>query len=41
MKERNLSYEKKFRTYLYSFDFKTHKEICESINLKPNSEVSK
>lgn len=36
MKERNLEYEKKFREYLFSFDFKTHKKICENINTKPN-----
>ena len=27
MKERSLSYEKKFRKYLYSFDWDTHKLI--------------
>jgi len=36
MKERSLNYEKKFRKYLFSFDFKTHKEICKNINVKPN-----
>jgi len=36
MKERNLEYEKKFRKYLYSFDFEKHKKICENINLKHN-----
>lgn len=34
IKKRNLEYEKKFRKYLFSFDFDTHKEICESINVK-------
>ncbi len=36
MKERSLKYEEKFRKYLFSFDFETHKKICENINLKPN-----
>ena len=36
MKERNLSYEEKFRKYLFSFDLDKHKEICENINVKPN-----
>ena len=27
-KKRNLEYEKKFRAYLFSFDFETHKQIC-------------
>jgi len=36
MKERSLDYESKFRKYIYSFDFETHKKICENINLKPN-----
>ena len=34
MKTRNLEYEKKFRKYLYSFDFETHKDICKNINVK-------
>jgi len=36
MKERNLEYENKFRAYLFSMDFKTHKEICKNINVKHN-----
>jgi len=36
MKTRNLEYEKKFRTYLFSFDFEKHKEICKNLNVKPN-----
>ena len=36
MKERNLTYEKKVRAYLFSFDFETHKQICENLNVKPN-----
>ena len=36
MKKRNLEYEKKFRAYLFSMDFETHKKICENINVKPN-----
>ena len=31
MKTRSLEYEKKFRKYLYSFDFKTHKEIIKAL----------
>jgi len=38
MKERNVEYEKKFRKYIYSFDFETHKKICKNINLKHNKE---
>ena len=34
MRERNLEYEKKFRAYLFSFDFETHKEICKNINVR-------
>lgn len=33
MKTRNEAYEKKFRKYLFSFDFETHKAIIESIGL--------
>lgn len=34
MKTRNLEYERKFRKYLFSFDLKTHLEICENINVE-------
>ncbi len=34
MKKRSLKYEEKFRAYLFSFDFETHKEICKEINVK-------
>lgn len=37
-KKRSLEYEKKFRKYLFGFDFNTHKEICKNINVKPNLE---
>jgi len=37
MKTRNLIYEKKFRAYLFSFDFETHKEICKNINVIPST----
>lgn len=33
MKKRNLEYEKRFRAYLFSFNFETHKQICENINV--------
>ena len=33
IKKRCLSYEMKFRKYIYSFDLDTHKKICENINL--------
>jgi len=33
MKERNLKYEQNFRTYLFSFDYETHKKICKDINV--------
>jgi len=36
MKTRNLDYEKKFRKYLFSFDYKSHIEICKNINVKHN-----
>jgi hypothetical protein len=36
MKERSLDYENKFRRYLFSFDFETHKEICKNINVNHN-----
>jgi len=41
MKERNKIYEKKFRTYLFSFDLDTHKEICKNLNVKPNTSQEK
>ena len=34
MKHRNIEYENKFRTYLFGFDFETHKKICQNINVK-------
>ena len=40
MKKRNIVYEQKFRKYLYSFDYETHKDICKNIGLKHN-EVEK
>ena len=36
IKKRNLGYELKFRTYLFSFDWGTHKKICKNLNVKPN-----
>ena len=36
MKERSIKYEEKFRKYLFSFDLKTHKDICKNINVKHN-----
>ena len=33
IKKRNLEYENKFRKYLFSFDFETHKGICKNINV--------
>jgi len=30
---RNLEYEKKFRAYLFKFNFETHKKICKNINV--------
>lgn len=36
MKTRNKIYEDKFRKYLFSFDWKTHKQICENLNVKHN-----
>lgn len=34
LKKRSLKYEEKFRKYLFSFDFETHKEICKNINVE-------
>jgi len=34
MKKRNLRYEEMFRKYLFSFDLKTHLEICKNINVE-------
>ena len=34
MKKRNVEYENKFRKYLFSFDLKTHLEICKNINVE-------
>ena len=34
MKERSIKYEEKFRKYLFSFDYETHKKILEVIGLK-------
>jgi len=39
MKERSLDYERKFKKYLYSFDFETHKNICKNIGLKHNEVI--
>lgn len=36
MKERNLEYEAKFRSYLFSFDLENHKDICKNINVRHN-----
>lgn len=36
MKKRSLAYEKKFRKYLYGFDYETHKKVCKNIGLKHN-----
>lgn len=41
MKKRNLEYEKKFRKYLFSFDYETHKKIAENINLMTKTEGKK
>ncbi len=38
MKERNEEYEKKFRKYLFSFDFETHKKICKNLNVEPKKD---
>lgn len=34
-KQRNQEYERKFRAYLFSFDWETHKQICGNLNVKP------
>ena len=35
-KKRNLEYEAKFRSYLFSFDLETHRDICKNINVRDN-----
>ena len=34
MKKRSFEYEKRFKKYLFSFDLKTHLEICKNINVE-------
>jgi len=41
MKERSEKYEQKFRKYLYSFDWETHKEICKNINVVESTELTR
>ena len=41
MKLRNIEYEKKFRAYLFSFDYKTHKEICKNINVEAKKHTAR
>jgi hypothetical protein len=41
MKKRNLEYEEKFRAYLFSFNFETHKEICKNINVVESTPKTK
>lgn len=38
MKERSLNYEKRFKKYLFSFNWETHKKICENINVVESTE---
>ncbi len=40
MKKRNLEYEAKFRSYLFSFDLENHKDICKNINVRHNQVAS-
>ena len=40
MKKRNLEYEAKFRSYLFSFDLENHKDICKNINVRHNQLAS-
>lgn len=37
MNQRNLEYEKKFRTYLFKGDFQRYIDICKSINVEPST----
>ena len=39
--KRNLEYEKKFKTYLFKFDFETHKAICKNINVVESTEETR
>ncbi|NQV00334.1 MAG: hypothetical protein HQ538_06370 [Parcubacteria group bacterium] len=41
MKTRSLEYEKKFRKYLYRFDWETHKEICKNIGVVESTELTR
>ncbi len=40
-KKRNLEYEKKFRAYLFSFDFEIHKQICINLNVVPSTPATR
>lgn len=40
-KPRNLAYEKKFRAYLFSRDFETHKKIAKHINVVPSTPATR
>ena len=41
MKERSLEYEKKFRAYLYSRDWESHKKIAKHINVVPSTAATR
>jgi|TARA_Y100000310_G_scaffold2073_1_gene2588 hypothetical protein len=40
-KSRNLAYEKKFRAYLFSRDYETHKKIAKHINVVPSTPATR
>ena len=37
----NLEYVKKFRKYLFKFDWETHKKICENLNVVESTEETR
>lgn len=41
MGKRNLDYEKKFRSYLFSGDYERHKKIVKNLNLVPSTESTR
>jgi len=40
-KKRNLAYERKFRAYLFSRDYESHKKIAKNINVVPSTAATR
>jgi hypothetical protein len=41
MKSRNKKYEDKFKTYLFSFPWEIHREICTDLNVVESTEKTR